>query len=114
MRSEEVMTDAQFAARLRGARAYMGLTLEQAGKLLGLSQQSLSRRESGKQSIPESERFYFAAIYLRETDLPERWFTEPDLRRVMEPLGDADDLEPADVVDLVERDRDDDGGSAAL
>jgi transcriptional regulator with XRE-family HTH domain len=106
------VTDAEFAARLRGARAYMDLTLEQAGKMLGLSQQSLSRRESGKQPIPESERFYFAAIYLRETDLPPRWFTETDLRRILEPLEDGDDLEPADVVELVERDRDDDGESA--
>lgn len=71
------LDDESFAARLRGARAVLRLSHTEAGKIFGHSQQSMSRKESGKVSIPPSERFHFASIYMEKTGLPESWFTEP-------------------------------------
>ena len=71
------MSNEEFAARLRAARALLKMNLEEAGKLFGLSQQQMSRRESGEYEVTPSERFHFAAVYLELTGLPEGWFTQP-------------------------------------
>ena len=71
------LSNEEFAARMRAARALLKLTLAEAGELFGHSQQGMSRRESGAVEIPASERYHFAGVYLEMTGLPEGWFTQP-------------------------------------
>ena len=103
----------EFAARLRGARAFADMTLAEMGELVGVSPQGLSKRENLRQPMPDAERYWFAKLICERTGLPEAWFTETERSRLSPIQPVEDDLEPADVVDLVERDRDDDGGSVA-
>lgn len=105
------LDDQEFAARLRGARAVLRISSKEAGQIFGHSQQSMSRKESGEVSIPPSERFHFASVYMGRTGLPESWFTEP-LDRLGGPAEDDDDLSPAEVVELVERKADGEDGAS--
>lgn len=75
--TKEPLSDQEFAARMRAARALLRLNLREAGELFGHSQQGMSRRESGEVAIPASERYHFAGIYLELTGLPGGWFTQP-------------------------------------
>lgn len=107
------LTVEEYAARLRGARGLAGWTLDQMGELLNISPQKLSKLENCKQDTTEAERFYFAALICRDTELPMEWFTEPDRARLTDALRSAkdarDDLTPREVVELVEDDDPNDG-----
>ena len=112
-----MIDDAEFARRLRMLRAYLDLTLEQASDHLDLSASTLSKREhadTNGSKMRTADRFHMAAVYIELSGWPPEFFTEERMPEIPRPEPAEDDLEPADVVDLVERDRDDDGGSAAL
>jgi transcriptional regulator with XRE-family HTH domain len=114
----------EFAARLRGARAFADLTLAEMGDLLGISPQGLSKRENCKQDTTDAERFYYAVVICEKAGLPMTWFTEPDRSKLSTQESDGDalsggvnppDLTPAEVIELVEsRGRGDDEDGAAL
>jgi transcriptional regulator with XRE-family HTH domain len=80
------LSDAEFAARARAARAYADLTLEEAGRLLGISRQALSRRETSQVGIPISDRFVLATVYCQLTGWPEGFFVEEKWEAVPLPI----------------------------
>jgi transcriptional regulator with XRE-family HTH domain len=51
-----------YGPRIRAARAFKGLTQAQLGDRLGLDEQTIKRRESGKQEPKPGERVAIAAI----------------------------------------------------
>lgn len=111
-----MIDDAEFARRIRMLRAYLDLTLEEASDHLDLSASTLSKREhadTNGSKMRTADRFHMAAVYVELSGWPPEFFTEERMPVIPRPSGVEDDLEPADVVDLVERDRDDDGGSVA-
>jgi transcriptional regulator with XRE-family HTH domain len=106
---------AEFARRIRAARAYLGLNLKEAGALLGLTPHQLSRRERAdvnEMQLTVADRFHISAVYCERTGWPVGFFTDEVMPPI--PLRESveDDLEPADVVELVEADLDDGGGAA--
>lgn len=105
----------EFARRIRAARAYLGLNLNQAGELLGLTPHQLSRREradvNGMQ-LTVADRFHISAVYCEQTGWPVGFFTDEVMPPIPHPREPEGDLDPAEVVDLVEGHRDDDGESA--
>ena len=109
-----MIDDGEFARRMRAARAYLDLTLEGAGAHLDYSQSHLSKMEHADENghrFRKRDRQAIAAVYCDLTGWPPGFFTNeeiPPLRR----LEREDDLDPAAVVDLIERDRDDVGESA--
>lgn len=112
-----MIDDAEFARRLRMVRAYLDLTLAQAGEHLGVSPSQLSTRESADESgmrFRPADRLYMATIYCQLAGWPMDVFTDEEMPPIpfRERPGDGDDLEAADVVELVEADLDDDGGTA--
>lgn len=114
---KNALTTEEYAARLRGARAIAGWTLDQMGELLNISPQGLSKRENSKQGTTEAERLYFAVLICRETGLPMEWFTEPDRSKLGQALGpprgeQGDDLSPGEVVRRVEGEGQDGDGAA--
>lgn len=109
-----MISDAEFARRLRMARAYLGLTLDEASEELSLAQSTISKRERADKNgakIRQENRFYMASVYCRLAGWPPEFFTA----ETMPPLPgfglDEDDLSPTEVVELVEARRDDDGGA---
>lgn len=70
------LSQEDFAARCRSARAYSGLKLEELGKLMGLSGQALSRRETGRVAVSIPDRFVMAKVYCEVTDWPEGAFID--------------------------------------
>lgn len=92
------LSQEEFAGRCRAARGYANLTLEQAGKLMGLSRQALSRREAGWVNIHVSDRFVMAKVYCELTGWPESVFTQEAW-----PLAAPAEaeVEPGEVADLV-------------
>lgn len=78
----------EFAARMRAARAYLGWTLAQAGEELCVSRQVLSKRERSQALLSVADRFMAATVYCEQAGLPEAFFTEPDWARVVEPQND--------------------------
>jgi transcriptional regulator with XRE-family HTH domain len=109
-----MITDAEFARRIRAARAYLGMTLEMAGKRMGLSPHRLSRRERADQNgmkMTVADRFHITAVYSDLTGWSPEFFTDEKIPTIPIPARrDEDDLSPAEVVARVEDDRDDDGG----
>ena len=107
-----MIDDAEFARRIRMARAYLGLTLAEAGAKLDLSPSQLSRRENADENgmkLRTADRFHMAAVYGRMTGWPSGFFSDAKIPPLPAARLDEDgDLSPADVVDLVDR-RDDDG-----
>lgn len=74
---------AEFAARMRAARAYMGWTLADAGERLCVSRQVVSKRERGEAAQSVADRFLVATVYCEESGLPESFFTEPDWKQIV-------------------------------
>lgn len=93
----------EFAARIRAARAYVGLRLDEAGDALGISRQALSRRENNAVLIPTTDRFVMATVYCEMTGWPMEFFTDEKLppMGLTSPGEGGGDLEPDDVVGLV-------------
>lgn len=98
------LDDREFAGRIRAARAYAELTLEEAGELLGISRQALSRRETNAVGISTPERFVMATVYSEVTGWPETFFIEARMPEL--PIGQSGggELEPGDVEDGLEGD----------
>ena len=112
-----MIDDAEFARRIRMVRAYLDLTLAEAGAELGISASQLSTREHADENgmrFRPADRLYMATIYCELAGWPMEAFTDETLPPLRRPEPAEGDLEPADVVDLVERDRDGDGESGAL
>jgi transcriptional regulator with XRE-family HTH domain len=110
-----MIDDAEFARRLRMLRAYLDLTLEEASGHLDLSASTLSKREHADENgtkMRTADRFHMAAVYIELSGWPPEFFTEERMPSIPVPRPVEDDLDPADVVDLVERDRDGGEGSA--
>lgn len=99
------LENAEFAARIRAARAYADLTLEEAGSLLGISRQALSRRETNQVAIPTTDRFVMATVYCELTGWPEAYFVEEKWPEIPLP-GEGAELEPEDVSRLVDEQQD--------
>lgn len=118
MTAEPTISDGEFARRIRMARAYLDLTLIQAGEHLGISPSQLSVREHADENglkLRPADRLYMATVYCNLANWPMEIFTEPEMPPIPLPQPVEDELEPAEVVDLVERqdeDRDLDGGTA--
>ena len=111
-----MIDDMEFARRIRAARAYLGLNLEEAGEKMGLSPHRLSRRERADKNgmkMTVADRFHITAVYCDLTGWPQECFTAetfppiPAVRRE----GGAD-LTPGEVVEKVESRRSDGGGAA--
>lgn len=94
------LSQEEFAARCRAARAYADLTLEEAGKLMGVSRQALSRRENGWVKIQTPDRYVMATVLCELTGWPESVFTDEKWPPIPEPNGG--EVEPGEVSDLVE------------
>lgn len=110
-----MIRDAEFARRIRAARAYLGMNLEMAGKKMGLSPHRLSRRERADQNgmkMTVADRFHITAVYSELTGWPPEFFTDEKIPPIPIPVArpDADDLSPSEVVNRVEDDRDGNGG----
>ena len=109
---KRLIDDPEFARRIRAARAYLGLTLSEAGEELGLSPHRLSRREradSNGMKMTVADRFHISAVYCELTSWPVEFFTDEKLPMIPLPRQAEDDLDPAEVVRRVEQHRDDDG-----
>lgn len=103
-----MIEDAEFARRIRAARAYLGLNLEEASKALGLSPHQLSRRERADKTgmgLDVSDRFHLTSIYADLTGWPTSFFTDDEIP-LLRPEGGQPDLSPLEVVERIERDRD--------
>ena len=108
-----MIDDREFARRIRAARAYLGLNLEEAGEALGISAHRLSRRERADKNgmkMTVADRFHITAVYCDLTGWPPESFTAEPLPPIPNRRSAGDDLTPADVVDRV--DPADDGGAA--
>jgi len=111
-----MISNGEFAARMRAARAYAGLTLIQAGEALDYSASHLSKMENADENGHEfrkRDRQAIAAVYCAMTPFPPEFFTEEKVGPIGRSESAGDDLDPAEVVNLVEQDRDGDGGKAA-
>ena len=95
-----ILSQDEFAARCRAARAYADMKMDEVAKLMGITRQALSRRENGLVAIPIPDRYVMATVLCELTDWPEEVFTS-ERWPVVEVA--ADDLEPAEVAHLVER-----------
>jgi transcriptional regulator with XRE-family HTH domain len=96
------LSEKEFAARARAARAYLGWTLDQACEKLGTSKGSLSRRENALVKIPRNDRFVMATVYCEASGLPEEFFTEESWKAITShDMGDGTAIEPEDVSHLV-------------
>jgi transcriptional regulator with XRE-family HTH domain len=114
-----MIDDAEFARRIRAARAYLGLNLEEAGSKMGLSPHRLSRRERADVNgmrMTVADRFHITAVYVGLLGWPPEFFTDEELppiplppRRPGPEGEDEDALDPAEVVRLVEDVRDENG-----
>lgn len=105
-----MISDAEFARRLRMVRAYLGLTLDEAAEELGLATSTISQRERADrngQAIRPEPRGYMATVYCRLSGWPPDFFTA----ETMPPLPgfglDEDGLSPAEVVALIDDPKDD-------
>lgn len=108
-----MIDDAEFARRLRMVRAYLGLNLEEAGRHLSMTPHRLSRRERADRNgmrMTVADRFHMSAVYCELTGWPVEFFTDEKMPPIPRPEEVEDELDPADVVDLVEGD---DGEDAA-
>jgi DNA-binding XRE family transcriptional regulator len=92
------LSKGEFAARCRAARAYADLNLDEAGKLLGVSRQALSRRENSWVEISVGDRFIMATVYCRLTGWPETFFTEEKWPEI--PVPAEGEVEPEEVLGL--------------
>jgi transcriptional regulator with XRE-family HTH domain len=112
-----MIEDAEFARRIRAARAYLGLNLNEAGKEMGLSSHQLSRRERADKKpmrMTVRDRLKVMEAYMRLTGWPRAFFTDETMPSIPLPEELGGELSPADVVGLVElADPDDDGGTAS-
>lgn len=61
-------TDADIGARLREAREAAGLSQGQAGRLLELTQEILSKIEKGERSVKATELIKFSDVYEASVD----------------------------------------------
>lgn len=106
-----MISDAEFAARMRAVRAYLDLTLAEAGAKLDYSPSHLSYLESadenGHQFRPRDRRGIIS-IYCELSGWSESFFTDDRPGSVTDPA----DLSPAEVVELVEREADGEDGAA--
>lgn len=109
-----MIDDAEFAKRIRAARAYLGLNLIEAGERLGLSPHQLSRRERADRNgmkMTVADRFHISAVYTGLLEWPPEFFTDEKVPAIPLPRSPEDDLEPAEVVELVESPLDDGEGA---
>jgi len=112
---ETVISDAEFARRLRMVRAYLDLTLDDVGKRLGLAASTVSKRERADQNgatIRQENRFFMASVYCELSGWPMEFFTAEEIPPLPSFGSDEDDLSPAEVVELVEGREGDDGAEA--
>lgn len=96
-----MIEDDEFARRIRAARAYLGLTLEEAGARLDLSSHQLSRRERADvkpMRIPTAERFHIATVYSGLANWPTEFFTSETMPPLAPPGELEDPLDPVEVV----------------
>ena len=96
-----MIEDAEFARRIRAARAYLGLNLEEAGERLSLSPHQLSRRERADRNgmkMTVADRFHISAVYVEATGWPPAFFTSEEIPLIPGPA--SDDPGPAEVVSL--------------
>lgn len=91
------LDEREFAGRIRAARAYADLTLEQAGAMLGISRQALSRRENQAVAISTPERFVMATVYSEATGWPVTFFTEEKMPDLPIPQPEGAELEPEEI-----------------
>lgn len=109
-----MIDDGEFAKRIRAARAYLGLNLEEAGKYLGLSSHQLSRREradSNGMQMTVADRFHISAVYTDLTGWPPEFFTDDRIPPLppRPAFGPKAKLSPLEVIDrMTEDDREDD------
>lgn len=103
MERYENLTSEEFAARIRAARAYLGLKLDEAGKALGISRQALSRRENNAVAIPTTDRFVMATVYCQLTGWPVEFFTDDTLPPIglTSPGEGEGELGAGEVLDFV-------------
>lgn len=85
MERYEALSQEEFAARMRAARAYLDWTLNEAGSHLRMSRQVLSKRERGRATQSVADRFLIATVYCESSGLPEAFFTEPDWNKIVGP-----------------------------
>lgn len=110
-----MIDDAEFARRIRMIRAYLDLTIEQASRELDVAPSTLSRREHADTNgakLRTADRFHTAAVYCRLSGWPEGFFTDEKMPPIPLPGELEGEISPAEVVDLVEREKDGDGESA--
>jgi len=114
-----MIDDAEFARRIRMIRAYLDLTLDEASEELDVAPSTLSRRENADTNgakLRTADRFHTAAVYCRISGWPAEFFTDETMPPIPRPGELLDDLEPGDVIELVESPetspQDHDGGTA--
>lgn len=112
-----MIDDAEFARRIRAARAYLGLNLEQAGAEIGISTHRLSRRERADRNgmrMTVQDRLEVMRAYMRLTGWPRAYFTDEKMPSIPLPEELGGELSPDEVVGLVElADPDRDGGEGS-
>ena len=104
-----MISDAEFARRLRMVRAYLDLTLDEAAGEMSLAASTISKREradSNGATIRLENRFYMASVYCRLSGWPPEFFTAETMPPLRGFGAGEDDLGPAEVVELVEGGRD--------
>ena len=107
-----MVTDKEFARRMRAVRAYLDLTLDEAGAELDYSASHLSKMERADttgHTFRKRDRQAIAAVYCSLSGWPPGFFTDEEIPPLARPRSDEDDLSPLEVVDRVEGRRDDDG-----
>jgi transcriptional regulator with XRE-family HTH domain len=112
-----MITDGEFAARMRAARAYAGLTLIQAGEALDYSASHLSKMENADENghqFRKRDRQAIAAVYCEMTPFTPEFFTAETVGSSSRSGRHEGDLSPAEVVNLVEDGPDGTGGAAEL
>lgn len=106
-----MISSAEFAKRMRAARAYLDLTLAEAGAKLDYSPSHLSYLESADSNGHEfrpRDRRGIMSVYCELTGWSEAFFTDVHPGSMTDPV----DLSPAEVVHLVEEADSDEDGAA--
>jgi transcriptional regulator with XRE-family HTH domain len=76
-----------YAARVRAARAFAGLTQDQLAERLGVDTNTIKRREAGTQHPKRGELLAIAAVTGVPESFMEHGFGEPAASEILERLG---------------------------
>jgi len=90
------LSQEEFAARCRAARAYADMKMDEVAELMGISRQALSRRENGWVTIQVPDRYVMATVLCEITGWPEEVFTQYEWPEM--PVPAEAEVEPEEVL----------------